>query len=151
MIVKAITLWQPWAMLMALGEKGYETRSWMTTYRGPLAIHAALTFPQEARALCLQEPFRSVLKEYGYLSPVELPRGVVLAVGSLVRIEPTGLLRKAMFINPNETAFGDYSDGRFAWEVVDVELLPEPIKAAGRQRLWNWEMPGEALQMRLGF
>lgn len=39
--MKALTLWQPWASLIALGIKRIETRSWSTNYRGPLAIHAA--------------------------------------------------------------------------------------------------------------
>ena len=39
--MKAITLWQPWATLLACGAKQYETRSWATEYRGPIAIHAA--------------------------------------------------------------------------------------------------------------
>lgn len=38
--MKAITLWQPWASLLACGAKKYETRSWSTKYRGPIAIHA---------------------------------------------------------------------------------------------------------------
>lgn len=43
--VKALTLWQPWASLVALGVKTIETRSWSTKYRGPLAIHAAVRKP----------------------------------------------------------------------------------------------------------
>lgn len=39
--MKAITIWQPWASLIACGVKQYETRSWPTKYRGPIAIHAA--------------------------------------------------------------------------------------------------------------
>ena len=39
--VKALTLWQPWASLVALGVKTIETRSKPTTdHRGPVAIHA---------------------------------------------------------------------------------------------------------------
>jgi len=34
MIIKALTLWQPWASLMALEEKKIETRSWSTKYQG---------------------------------------------------------------------------------------------------------------------
>lgn len=43
--MKALTLWQPWASLVALGVKSIETRSWSTSYRGQLAIHAAATMP----------------------------------------------------------------------------------------------------------
>ena len=38
--MKALTIRQPHATLIALGVKHIETRSWPTTYRGPLAIHA---------------------------------------------------------------------------------------------------------------
>jgi activating signal cointegrator 1 len=38
--LKALSLYQPWASLVALGVKTIETRSWSTSYRGPLAIHA---------------------------------------------------------------------------------------------------------------
>lgn len=43
--MKALTLHQPWASLIALGVKTVETRSWSTAYRGPLAIHAAKRKP----------------------------------------------------------------------------------------------------------
>jgi activating signal cointegrator 1 len=41
----AITLWQPWASLVACGAKTWETRGWPTKYRGPLRIHAAARRP----------------------------------------------------------------------------------------------------------
>lgn len=40
MDVKALTIRQPWASLIAAGVKTIETRGWSTRYRGPLAIHA---------------------------------------------------------------------------------------------------------------
>lgn len=43
--MKALTIRQPWASLIALGVKTIETRSWSTSYRGPLAIHAAKRRP----------------------------------------------------------------------------------------------------------
>lgn len=43
--MKALTLHQPWASLVALGVKRIETRSWSTSYRGALAIHAGLKRP----------------------------------------------------------------------------------------------------------
>ena len=43
--MKALTIWQPWASLIARGVKQYETRSWATKYRGPIAIHAAMKNP----------------------------------------------------------------------------------------------------------
>lgn len=42
-IMKAISLKQPFAALVAAGIKQYETRKWGTKYRGPLLIQASLT------------------------------------------------------------------------------------------------------------
>lgn len=49
--MKCISLWQPWATLMAIGAKRIETRSWPTSHRGPLAIHAAKKRPSEIPGL----------------------------------------------------------------------------------------------------
>ena len=38
---RTLSLWQPWASMIAVGLKRHETRSWETSYRGLLAIHAA--------------------------------------------------------------------------------------------------------------
>lgn len=40
--MRCITIRQPWATLIALGEKEFETRSWRTAYRGELGIHAGM-------------------------------------------------------------------------------------------------------------
>ena len=38
--MKALTICQPYAHLIAIGEKRVENRTWPTSYRGPLLIHA---------------------------------------------------------------------------------------------------------------
>src|SRR5690348_6608283 len=89
--MKALTLTQPWASLVAIGAKRIETRSWSTSYRGPLAIHAAKGFPKSAQEFT-QVPPVSVLFGRHY----EYPRGVVLATCRLVNCVPTQtLLREA--------------------------------------------------------
>lgn len=45
--MKALTIRQPWATLIAYGVKTIETRSWHTNYRGPVAIHAGATRPAD--------------------------------------------------------------------------------------------------------
>ena len=42
-------------------------------------------------------------------------------------------------LSDTEKALGDYSLGRYAWELRNIKELPEPIKAKGQQGLWNWE------------
>lgn len=46
-IDRGITIRQPWASLIALGVKTFETRSRPTSYRGPVMIHAAKAAPQK--------------------------------------------------------------------------------------------------------
>lgn len=60
--MKALTLYEPWASLVALGAKKIETRSWPTKYRGPLAIRAAKSYEAWHMNLSWEEPFYSALK-----------------------------------------------------------------------------------------
>ena len=45
--MRAVSLWQPWASLIADGRKKVETRHWPMHYRGPLAIHATQRVEKE--------------------------------------------------------------------------------------------------------
>lgn len=54
-------------------------RSWPTSYRGPLAIHAAKAFPGWACELCLTSPFFEALTEgRGAVQALRLPLGKVV-------------------------------------------------------------------------
>lgn len=149
--MKALTLWQPWASLLACGTKKYETRSWATSYRGPIAIHAAKkpfdTSPFFDKELHLFAEALNLPDIYNFDG---LPYGCVIATAELVgcyQIYDTGehgayLLKnsgKVEFIRGNEIFFGDWTEGRFAWEFVNVTILPEPVPAKGKQGFWNWE------------
>jgi len=152
--MKAMTLTQPWASLVALGEKRIETRSWSTTYRGPLAIHAAKGWPVEAAALCSTEPFRTALVAIDVpgrfvtegkrgVSAPDLPRSVIVATCRLadcLMVEPTPEVRRifADHAAPHDKEFGDYTLGRYMWLLADVVALPEPIPARGALGLWEW-------------
>lgn len=140
--MKALTLTQPWATLIAIGSKRIETRSWTTGYRGPLAITAAKGFPTWAREAVDEEPFREVLRAAGYFDWKALPRGVVLCTTTLLDVWPTGELRKApppLPLGPNEEAFGDFGPGRFAWYLGPIERLAEPVPVRGELGLWEWK------------
>lgn len=150
--MKAISLTQPWATLVAIGAKRIETRSWATSYRGPLAIHASMGYPRWARETCEEPAFARAL---GHLDPAGLLRGYILATAVLVdcvstdhaisgRFEgrPGCLLlspRAEYTVGPDEYEFGDYSEGRWAWILEDVKPLSGPVRARGFQQLWNWE------------
>ena len=133
--MRCLTIRQPWATLVAVGEKQFETRSWRTGYRGELAIHAG---KKVDKAICRQEPFRSVLARYGYTSD-NLPTGVIIAKGLLEECyEITHDGNGEGWVIGNEHAFGDYTEGRFAWKLADMNLLKEPIPVIGKLGLWKY-------------
>jgi activating signal cointegrator 1 len=151
MSMKVITIIQPWATLIALGEKQFETRSWATKHRGELAIHAGKKIDKEA---CREPEIRKALERHGYTED-NLPTGAVVAICNLtecwgvigiadVPVKETHVLSAGnrmfgMTRAIKEFHFGDYSEGRYAWELADVNQLSEPIPAKGQQGLWNWE------------
>ncbi len=134
--IKALSLWQPWATLIAVGLKKHETRSWSTPYRGPLAIHAAKRPPDMSyEDLGLSDEMIALL-------PRELPLGVVLCVVQLVDCIPTHqLVRRPHFTTSTDYLLGDYSTGRYAWALSLIHVLREPAAARGSQGLWDWTVP----------
>ncbi|WP_346235706.1 ASCH domain-containing protein [Lysinibacillus telephonicus] len=141
--MKAITIKQPWATLIALGEKKFETRSWQTKYRGPIAIHAGKSVDKEA---CEDSWIKGVLAEHGITFWKQLPIGVVLATAEIVECHRVGatlgyasVFDSGKSINGLEVAFGDYTKGRYAWELANVEVLKTPIPAKGQLSLWEWD------------
>lgn len=138
----AITLTQPWATLMALGEKLIETRGRRTNFRGWIAIHAAKGFPAECRELCYRQPFATRLAHHGYQNPGALPLGDVLAVTQIIGCEPTEkfLFNDGPRIAPNERAFGNYDPGRYGYITHGLRRLRWTFAARGAQTI-PWKLP----------
>jgi activating signal cointegrator 1 len=80
---RVITIQQPWATLVALGEKPVEYRTWPTAYRGPLAISSSKAFPKYRREDCETPRVKKILRKHR-LSAGDLPRGKVLCVRTLL-------------------------------------------------------------------
>ncbi|MDF9844168.1 MULTISPECIES: ASCH domain-containing protein [unclassified Paenibacillus] len=140
--MKAITIKQPWATLIALGEKHLETRSWQTKHRGELAIHAGKQVDAEA---CEIPKIKEVLARHGY-TVNNLPTGAVVATTTLIDCHKVTLMKKGKavvsgigYVEGNELAFGWYDEGRYAWQLGGIKQLPQPIPAKGLLSLWNWE------------
>lgn len=123
-----LSMTQPWASLVALGAKQYETRSWKVDYRGTVLIHAAKKFPSGAKLLCSEFPFNQFTP-----NPKDLPVGAIVAVAKIERMLRTEYCTK---FSAQELAFGDYSPDRWAWELSGVIALPEPIPCNGALGLW---------------
>ena len=78
--MKAINIHQPWASVIAFGEKRFETRSWKTDYRGPLLIHASRTLSPIERSNCGTNPFQSALVSHVITSADQLPTGRIITL-----------------------------------------------------------------------
>lgn len=124
-VVKGLTLTQPWASAIALGQKRIETRSWRTPYRGLVAIHAAQGFPRAAKEFALVA---------GFGPPESLPRAAVVAIAQLVDIRPTEELVGA--IDRRERDLGDFAAGRWGWIFEDIRPMAVPVPCVGALGVW---------------
>lgn len=144
--MKALTIRQPWTSLIAWEEKHYETRGWATTYRGPLAIHAGI----DDSALDVVDAnsfYRAAFKRHGDPPLTKLPFGAVVCVVDLVGVAPVAhYLWPFCTLTQQETTFGDYGPGRFAWRLENVRVLAQPIAVRGKQGLWEWPVELESLE-----
>ena len=136
--MKVLTLTEPWATLMMLGEKNIETRSWRTHHRGLLAIHAAKTMPNYAREFCAHPEVVAA-----FLRQEKQPRcrpGMILCVRDLIACVPTTEIR---CLPTREQYFGDYSPGRWAWIFSSaIQIISPPVQTKGALRLWEWKVEG---------
>lgn len=139
--LKALSLWQPWASLIATINpetekpfKQFETRgeNMKTNYRGKLIIHAAKTNDASIRAVC-----ETICEDLDLdLSFDDLPRGCAIAICDLVDC----IQMTEEFIDEQSTEeiiCGDWQVGRYAWKLENVQVFNPPIPMKGQQGLWN--------------
>jgi hypothetical protein len=129
----AIALWQPWATLMAIEEKRFETRGWNTDVRGQVVVYATkkTSDPRFGRfdEIFYSEPFYAVLSQAGFRQFEDLPLGALLSIHDLRSVWKADI--KAAFLRntsmDKELAFGDFSPGRFAFEMPLIKRFANPI------------------------
>jgi hypothetical protein len=119
--VKVITVQQPWAsLIMARATnpraKDVENRTWTTSHRGPLAIHAGEAVSVDGF------PYA----EYHQIElPDPLPLSVILGTVTLVDVVQDALSSWA-------------SSGQWNWVLADPMPFAEPVPARGALGLWEW-------------
>lgn len=136
--LRILTLWQPWASLMAWGEKRCETRPRPWSWRGWVAIHASARKPylpheDGVLSLFLEAVFRErkVATQRAETLPA-LPRGKILAVLRFNACYPTPPPPHA---SERERAFGDFGAGRFFFTTSNLQELKQPVPWKGGQGL----------------
>jgi hypothetical protein len=112
----ALTVCQPYAELIARGEKLVENRTWPTRHRGPLAIHAGQS--------------RSWLAPGDHLRYPHLVYGAIVCVVTVVDCVPVAQLPAALRDHP-------HAHGPWCWILADPRRLTSPIFKRGRQQIWR--------------
>lgn len=145
--MEALTLWQPWATLMAIGAKKVETRGWEMPrkIRGAwIALHAAgvATTPRDElrAAFDVPEIVRALARQDYTIR--NLPAGAIVAVALAAKSIPTDTLRAN--VGHDELAMGYYAAGRHGWLFTRIVRLQEPILAKGAQGIWTLPLHTES-------
>lgn len=117
-MIRALTIRQPWAAAIAHADKRVENRTWPTSYRGTLLIHASKTVDRRAGRLAA-----------AVVRGLQLDLGAVLAVARLTDCH--GSSEEQSPCTP-WSATGQFH------HVLDhqVTALPLPIPWTGAQGLW---------------
>ncbi len=138
--MKVLSLTEPYATLIKEKKKQIETRSFKTSYRGELYIHAsstAISKDSKANKVLMQE-----------LNGIPLNFGYIICKCQLVDcIYMTREYVEDMKKNhPQEYICGDYQEGRYAWILEDIMSLEVPIQAKGQLNIWNYYTESEIMK-----
>lgn len=112
--MKALTICQPYAELIARGVKPIENRTWRTPYRGSLAIHAGKN--------------RSWLDHDDLTEYPEMAFGAIVAVATLISCVQVGELPVALRDH-------EHANGPWCWVLADVRRV-KPLACVGAMGLW---------------
>lgn len=146
--MKALTVRQPWATLIALGIKRIETRTRDTKHRGPLAIHAAATMPcrigQRLRLgdFEVERDSRTglLLRSDTLAWPYRLPVREIVALTTLFQTRSTDSGEHSP--DEREITLGDHTPGWWAWSLSSV--VPVRHSPVLRGQLGIWTVPPTA-------
>ena len=119
--MKALSVRQPWAWLIVTGHKDIENRTWRTSHRGLLLIHASQTVDRDALAY-----FRADFRREGIPWPRQLHTGAL--VGTVTVVD-------CVTRHPS-----DWFSGPIGWVLANPGEFPKPVPARGALGLW--EYPG---------
>lgn len=130
--MKAITLHQPWASMIAWGWKTIETRT-HRRFRGlcgsRIAIHAGATWDAEARNIA--RPYLSLAqREMLDRKPAALPRKAIVATAVVCAV-------RAMQWADRLTALCPVEMGRVSYILRRIRRVDPPIACPGHQGIWT--------------
>lgn len=112
--MRVLTVKQPWAWALISGPKRVENRTWETSYRGPLLIHAGKSHSDLTLARDLFE------------LPDHLDFGAIIGVVDLVDCVPIASVKNDPF-----------AEGPWCWITTNPRPLSESYRCNGALGLWS--------------
>jgi hypothetical protein len=116
--MRALSVKQPWADLIAAGEKTVEVRTWPTNYRGEIVIHAS------------SRPAAGMAEE-----ATGMPLGALVCTVEIIDCRPLEMGDVDAALLPEDWQPNECK-GMFAWVLQNPrEVVEVPMK--GKPNLWN--------------
>lgn len=149
-MMKALTIWQPWASLVMIGAKPVEFRAWDYRERYPGIVDARIVIHAAAREIKPAEIFdlikRCEADDTSLIPEIALPllrkifdarkcRGVLnlsTALGTAIIGKPRNLT--GLFKKPDSDRIEHHM---FGWPLTGIQPFAEPIPMNGAQGFWN--------------
>lgn len=132
--MKVLSVHQPWAGLIAVGLKTGETRTWSTSHRGDLAIHATLSKSRDREREFLKTRYGKRLRDR--LWPDECSyHGAIICVVTVTGCDPM----LPIYPESSRAALCDPYPKAWVWWLENVRAVKPCILAPGRQRIWTLE------------
>lgn len=118
--MRTLTICNPYPELILLNEKPVENRTWETSYRGQLFIHAGLSKSWMGDGFRCRFP--------------DLPYGAIVGVANLA-----ACLEVRSHTWPPEFAHlkgHEHADGPWCWVLAGVRRFKRPVPCRGSQGIW---------------
>lgn len=132
-MMKVLSIIEPWATLIKEKKKYIETRTWKTSYRGELYIHASKKK--------INRKDEHIIELLELIPNIEMGYGKIICKGKLVDcICIDKNFKKEISKNKQEYLCGDFNIGRYAWILEEVIPLEITIEVKGQLNIWNYEI-----------
>lgn len=147
--MKALSIKQPWASLIAHGIKDIENRTWKTSFRGRIYIHASAKIVDEIQFNGKQnaELYEAELwnPDTGFSEALRVTSaiiGEVDIIDCVINHESIWAESSRFSITPNPLPFGEENDLNkpiYNWVLANAVLYHEPIlNVKGKLSFWNY-------------
>ena len=116
--MKALSIRQPWAWLIAHGHKDVENRTWKTEFRGPFLIHAGATMTRADYEACV-------------IFIADMRTSWRLPAYDILRAQCGGIVGQAEIVDCVTASESPWFVGEFGFVLRGAAPLPfQPLKGA---------------------